>query len=218
MTRYLKIIILTACLIQPAHSAIVFSFDIETDQFMSNSGGVVSGDTLDISFLDTTDLYNISVTDIYSWKYNLSVGNTGTSYFSNADTTYSNDIGDQISYDGTSLIMSFTYGHQLDWNNIYSIDDLGNVSGIGTNWMDNLYMGYTDDVGVQHAAVSQFPNIGAQLVGAQILEGDGGDGGDSGDSGDSGGGDDTATVPEPSILALFAAGLFGIGFARRRQA
>ena len=24
-------------------------------------------------------------------------------------------------------------------------------------------------------------------------------------------------VPEPSIIALFAAGLFGIGFARRRQ-
>ncbi len=28
----------------------------------------------------------------------------------------------------------------------------------------------------------------------------------------------TATVPEPSIIALFAAGLFGIGFARRRKA
>jgi hypothetical protein len=26
-----------------------------------------------------------------------------------------------------------------------------------------------------------------------------------------------AAVPEPSIIALFAAGLFGIGFARRRQ-
>ncbi len=28
----------------------------------------------------------------------------------------------------------------------------------------------------------------------------------------------SATVPEPSIIALFAAGLFGLGFARRRQA
>jgi len=28
----------------------------------------------------------------------------------------------------------------------------------------------------------------------------------------------TASVPEPSIIALFAAGLFGIGFARRRKA
>ncbi len=28
----------------------------------------------------------------------------------------------------------------------------------------------------------------------------------------------TADVPEPSIIALFAAGLFGIGFARRRKA
>jgi hypothetical protein len=27
-----------------------------------------------------------------------------------------------------------------------------------------------------------------------------------------------AAVPEPSIIALFAAGLFGIGFARRRKA
>jgi hypothetical protein len=26
-----------------------------------------------------------------------------------------------------------------------------------------------------------------------------------------------ATVPEPSIIALFAAGLFGVGFARRRK-
>ncbi len=28
----------------------------------------------------------------------------------------------------------------------------------------------------------------------------------------------TGAVPEPSIIALFAAGLFGIGFARRRKA
>jgi hypothetical protein len=28
----------------------------------------------------------------------------------------------------------------------------------------------------------------------------------------------TGAVPEPSIVALFAAGLFGIGFARRRKA
>jgi len=29
---------------------------------------------------------------------------------------------------------------------------------------------------------------------------------------------DSAAVPEPSIIALFAAGLFGLGFARRRKA
>ncbi|MBE9565088.1 MAG: PEP-CTERM sorting domain-containing protein [Proteobacteria bacterium] len=29
--------------------------------------------------------------------------------------------------------------------------------------------------------------------------------------------DSVSTVPEPSIIALFAAGLFGIGLARRRQ-
>ena len=29
---------------------------------------------------------------------------------------------------------------------------------------------------------------------------------------------EVASVPEPSILALFAAGLFGIGFVRRRKA
>ena len=31
------------------------------------------------------------------------------------------------------------------------------------------------------------------------------------------GGPVTASVPEPSIIALFAAGLFGLGFARRRK-
>jgi len=34
---------------------------------------------------------------------------------------------------------------------------------------------------------------------------------------DPGDDDDVGTVPEPSIVALFAAGLFGIGFARRRK-
>ncbi len=31
-------------------------------------------------------------------------------------------------------------------------------------------------------------------------------------------GSDSVSVPEPSIIALFAAGLFGLGFARRRRA
>ena len=59
-------------------------------------------------------------------------------------------------------------------------------------------------------------NIFIEANQGSLVPGDNdGGGGDDGDGGDGG---NTTTVPVPSIIALFVAGLFGLGFARRLKA
>jgi len=80
----------------------------------------------------------------------------------------------------------------------------GNFFSIGTNFVGNavasgeLLLWYWDS--------NNGDNTGSIAL---TIETDSGPGDDD---------DDVVAVPEPSVIALFAAGLFGLGFARRRKA
>lgn len=181
---------------QSAHSTIDFLFDIELSNWIDISGGLMDGDTLEISFLDGTDLYDISVSDIYSFKYNVSAGVTGTSYLSDPSTIINGDIGEQFSYDGAALTIAFLDGSPA--NSLYSDDDLGYTSGITTRGIFpySIYAGYGYYYGdVQHTGVAAFP-VGPGLTGFEV-----------------------SAVPVPSAVWLFGSGLIGlIGIARKKAA
>lgn len=182
---------------QSAHSSTIdFVFDIELSNWLDISGGLMAGDTLEISFLEGTDLYDISVTDIYSFKYNVSVGVTGTSYVGGSGTNITGDIGEQFSYDGTALTIAFLDGSPA--NSLYAVDDLGYESGITTQgiFAQSIYAGYGYHYGdVQHTGVAWFP-VGPGLTGFEV-----------------------AAVPIPAAAWLFGSGLLSlIGMARRKKA
>ena len=208
MFRITSALLLGLGLAQPVNAATIdFRFEIDPAAF--GFADLNDGDTLDISFLDSTDLYNVSVTDIYSWKFNLAAGETGTSYLDSPDTTIVGDIGQYFSYDGSEMTLEFLSWLDADFwgDSISSTDELGNASEIATNTqLTNIIAGYYNtSLGVHQGAVATPPSQGSVLLtGVQT---------GSGLSGPSGNSNPVA-VPEPSIIMLMIAGLAGLGIIR----
>ena len=206
MFRITSVFLLVLGLAQPANAGTIdFRFEIDPTAF-GFSSQFYEGDTLDISFLDSTDLYNISVADIYSWRFNLAAGETGTSYLNSPDTNIVGDIGQYFSYDGLEMTLEFLSGKDADFwgDSISSTDDLGNETEIATNTqLTNILAGYYNaSLGAyQGAVVTPSYLESVLLTGVQM---------GNGSSGNSG----IVAIPEPSILIIMIAGFVGLGIIR----
>ena len=173
-----------------AHATVIVTYELNTSDFTGGHQNLTDGDTLTISFLDGTDLYNISSSDIFSYSYDLAAGTTGTSYYDGGWTSDVGDIGDAFSWDGSILSLTFD---TLGGDYIQEYDDLGNFSQVVT--------------GQPWQVASRFDNDSSQMYGYLT-------------SGTSLTLTAQATVvPVPAAVWLFGSGLLGlVGIARRKKA
>lgn len=123
-----------------AQATINFAFDINPTDW-SASTGFVAGDKLNISFLDGTDLNNISSSDIFSYKYDIAAGLTGVNYFGAGWASDVGNIGSAFAFDGTHLTFTFD---NLGGDYIQSSDSLGYFSQVVTGQEWQLYTSHSN--------------------------------------------------------------------------
>jgi hypothetical protein len=132
-----------------ANAALVFTYELNTSDW-DITVQLTDGDTLSFSFLDGTDLYNISSADIYSYTYDLAAGSTGTNYKGAGWASEVGNIGTHFSWDGTHLDLTF---NNLGGDFITQTDDTGYNSHIATGQTNHVYSNYSGG------------NMSAELVG-----------------------------------------------------
>ena len=167
--------------------------------FSSGTGNLINGDTLTISFLGTTDLNNISTSDIFSYKYNLASGpvrhrTTGTNYYGSGWGQDAGDLADHFNWNGHSLDLTFdnTLGANGEGDLISQYDDLGNYSQIvgASRWQ--LYTTFNNNTEIMYAGVfTEKLTLTAESV---------------------------SNVPIPAAVWLMGSGLLGLlGFSRKNK-
>lgn len=159
--------------------------------------GLTDGDTLTFSFLGTTDLYNIDSSDIYSYKFDLQGGSTGTNYYNGVAwdrgaSPETGNMGDAFSWNG--IMLDFTVGWGANDNKMYSSDSTGAISQIlSSPTYGQLHTMFDAGTGPNsgNLLLAKYTSPGVTLS--------------------------ASAVPEPSMIALFGLGLAGLGYARRRR-
>ena len=174
-----------------AHAAITFTYVLNTSDFTGGHSNLTDSDTLTISFLDGTDLNNISSSNIFSYSYDLAAGITGTNYYDGGWDGELGDIGSAFAWDGSILSLTFD---TLGGDYITNTDNLGNPSQLltGEAWHIHSYFNNNNN-----SFMYGFITNGTTLtLTAQV-----------------------ATVPVPAAVWLFGSGLLGlIGISRRKKA
>jgi len=112
-----------------------------------------------------------------------------------------------------------TFGTEAHDSDLMTIPDDGVFE--GWDWQTMLFTATAETQSLFVSAISDTDNMRTDIGIDSFFLGEPGTNPDNPDNppdDDDDDDDDTAPVPEPSIIALFALGLFGIGFARRRKA
>lgn len=90
----------------PAAANTSFTFTYDVSQF-DQAVNFATGDSLTIEFETGTDLYNITTSDIFSFKYNLAAGATATFYRGAGWASDFGDLGSHFSYNGSALTIMY---------------------------------------------------------------------------------------------------------------
>jgi hypothetical protein len=122
------------------NAAVVFTYELNTSDWDA-SNNLTDGDTLTFSFLDGTDLNNITSADIFSYAYDFAAGTTGTNYFAAGWRTEVGDIGSAFSWDGFTLDLTFD---MLGGDYIQHDDDLGYNNQVVTGQNTHIYSTHSD--------------------------------------------------------------------------
>ena len=191
---------------QAKAAVIDFTFNLNPSDW-GNQLNLSSGDTLVFNFEDDTNWNSITADDIFSFKYNLAAGSTGTVFrgsdWVSTGTSILGDFGEQFSVSGSSLALTFNYGIGFTTNNLLqSIADDGGAANLnGVSYTTTLWSRINNNTGTMYASLLNQQDL--TLISSSGVVPQGNTGGGS--------------IPEPSIIALFGVGLFGIGFARRSR-
>ena len=176
-------------------TTIDFSFDLNASDWNQFVGGT-DGDTLTFSFLDTTDLYNIDSSDIYSYKFDLQAGTTVTNYYdglawSNHIYSETGNIGEAFNWNGSVLDFKLGYTNGVE-NSIHGSNP---ISRILTGAYGQLHQLYDTGTGPTsgNLTIARWDGAGVTLSST------------------------TTAVPEPSTLAIFALGLMGLASRRLKK-
>ena len=116
------------------NAAVVFTYELNTSDW-DYTHNLTDGDTLTFSFLDGTDLNNITSADIFSYTYDFAAGTTGTNYFAAGWHTDVGDIGSAFSWDGFTLDLTFD---NLGGDYIQGYDDMGFLNQVVTGQQTHL--------------------------------------------------------------------------------
>jgi hypothetical protein len=122
------------------NAAVVFTYELNTSDW-DYTHNLTDGDTLTFSFLDGTDLNNITSADIFSYTYDFAAGTTGTNYFAAGWRTDDGGIGSAFSWDGFTLDLTFD---NLGGDYIQGDDDMGYGNQVVTGQMYHMHSAHSN--------------------------------------------------------------------------
>jgi hypothetical protein len=183
------IFVLSIVLSAPSHAGLIdFTFEFKTSDF-DDTFNLTDGDSLTFSFLDTTNFSMISSSDIFSFKYNLDIADTGTNYYGSGWNNDVGDIGNAFAWDGIFLTLTFD---NLGFDYIQGNDIDGVISQVSTSGAFQLFV---------RNATSNSEIMYAELFDASVARFSA----------------RSSAVPEPSTLAIFALGMIGLASRRFKR-